>query len=151
MWFGDSTSNQALLFSPIFSQPAETTVPKFPNYTFPPANLSQPDAPTDAPSYTILIAPTSKNLTSLPQTTCAIQNVSDQVGNVVSQDMWLKGEDDGWRSQWLVSGLTPSTNYTTYIIQDNTILTSPAYFVTKSGEFNLHYPRLWKAITTSRD
>lgn len=42
----------------------------------------------------------------------------------------------GWRSQWIIEGLTPSTNYTVYVINNATSVSPPLYFSTKSCELS---------------
>lgn len=131
---GDTTANQAILFShPFLPPPIEQ--PAYPNYTLPPANVSAPDIPPFIPNFTLVIAPTSAQLSSLPQTACALLNTSS-TGSIVSNDPWLRGTE-GWRSQWLVDGLSPSINYTAYVIQDSLMVSGPIYFATKSGELFL--------------
>ena len=132
---GDTTSNQAILFSHTFlSVPAEK--PSYPNYTLAPANLSAPDIPSSIPNFTLVIAPTSAQLSSLPQTACALLNTSSSTGSIYSDEPWLRSSE-GWRSQWLIDGLSPSTNYTAYVIQDALQVSGPIYFTTKSGKFLL--------------
>ncbi|KAI6148887.1 stretch-activated Ca2+-permeable channel component-domain-containing protein [Pisolithus tinctorius] len=129
--FGDSTANQAILFSPPFA--FETTPePTYPNYSLPLANSSLPDAPP-SPTFDLVIAPLSAQLTSLPQTGCSLANVSS-TGTVELNNTWLRGSGD-WRSQWFVDGLSPDTNYTAYVIQDEVKVSGPIYFVTKSSSF----------------
>ena len=128
---GDTTSNQAILFSHPFL-PVPNEQPSFPNYTLPPANLSAPDIPSAIPNLTLVMAPTSAQLTTLPQTACALLNTSS-TGSINSNDPWLRSSV-GWRSQWLVEGLSPSTNYTAYVIQDTLKVSGPIYFATKSGK-----------------
>ena len=127
--FGDTTANQALLFSPPVSTDA-TPQPTYPNYTLPSANPSIPDAPI-SPSFDLVLAPLSAQLTSLPQTGCSLTNISSS-GTVKLNDLWYRGSDE-WRSQWLIDGLSSSTNYTAYVIQDHIKVSGPIYFVTKSG------------------
>ena len=38
----------------------------------------------------------------------------------------------GWRTQWVLEGLTPSTNYTVFIIENEETVSLPLYFTTKS-------------------
>ncbi|KAI6001327.1 hypothetical protein EDD15DRAFT_2516474 [Pisolithus albus] len=64
--FGDSSANQAILFSPPFAFETMTN-PTYPNYTLPPANSSLPEAPP-SPTFDLVLAPLSARLTSLPQT-----------------------------------------------------------------------------------
>lgn len=129
---GDTTANQAVLFSHVFL-PIPIEQPSFPNYTLLPANLSAPDIPSPLPNFTLVIAPTSAQLSSLPRTACALLNTSSSTGSIVSNDPWLRSSE-GWRSQWLVAGLSPSTNYTAYVIQDALKVSGPIYFTTKSGK-----------------
>ncbi|KAI6108570.1 stretch-activated cation channel Mid1, partial [Pisolithus croceorrhizus] len=129
--FGDSSANQAILFSPPFA--FETTMdPTYPNYTLPSANSSLPETPS-SPIFDLVFAPSSAQLTSLPQTGCSLANMSS-AGSVELNDAWLRGSGE-WRSQWFVGGLSPSTNYTVYVIQDQVKVSGPIYFVTKSSSF----------------
>ncbi|KAI0349820.1 hypothetical protein OH77DRAFT_1490121 [Trametes cingulata] len=137
----DTTSNQALVFSPPFDPPL-VQHPTFPNYTLPPANLSFPSAPSAPTNYTLLLAPTSvSKLTLLPQTACALRAAAPANGATlippsVSEGLWLR-DADGWRWQWLLNALGPRTNYTVFALQDGQLASSPpAYFVTKSPTFN---------------
>ncbi|KIK98385.1 hypothetical protein PAXRUDRAFT_134305 [Paxillus rubicundulus Ve08.2h10] len=130
--FGDATANQAIIFSPAF-YPASTEQPTYPNYTLPPANLSISDNPPAIPTFNLVIGPTSSQLSSFPQTACALLNTSS-TGSIISNGLWLR-DIDGWRSQWLVDGFSPSTNYTAYVIQDQVKVSGPIYFATKSAGF----------------
>ncbi|KAI0363272.1 hypothetical protein BV20DRAFT_1126382 [Pilatotrama ljubarskyi] len=137
----DTTSNQALVYSPPFDPPP-TQHPTFPNYTLPPANLSFPSPPSPPTNYTLLLAPTSiSNLTLLPQTACALKaaapaNGATLVPPSVSEGLWLR-DSGGWRWHWLLNALGPRTNYTVFALQDGQLASSPpAYFVTKSPTFN---------------
>ncbi|CAL1702382.1 unnamed protein product [Somion occarium] len=138
-FLGDTTSNQALLFSPAFGE-ASTSNPTYPNYTLPAANLSFPQGPSSPPNFTLIIVPTSSSsLASVPRTACAMSSVraADVLheGPAESEGLWLK-DQAGWRWQWLVNGLTPATNYTVYAMQDNSKVSSPINFVTKSASFD---------------
>ncbi|KAI0067521.1 hypothetical protein BV25DRAFT_1819850 [Artomyces pyxidatus] len=134
--FGDSTSNVALLYSPPFLPP-NPLQPIYPNYTLPPANLSLPTPPAStAPNFTLILAPASSRLSGQPQTACALRNLVSTAteGQVLKQQDWLRDED-GWRTEWLISGLTPLTNYSMYTIQDGTKVNGPVFFTTKSASF----------------
>ena len=139
-FFGDSTANEALLFSPPFHPPPPSPQPTFPNYTLPQANISLPPAPDpqNSPNFTLFLAPLSTGLTSLPQTACAIRAgvtsnaQAAQSAQVLAEQLWLR-DAQGWRKEWLVGQLTPLTNYSVYAIQDDTRLSGPMYFTTKSG------------------
>ncbi|KAJ8593761.1 hypothetical protein M405DRAFT_575375 [Rhizopogon salebrosus TDB-379] len=130
---GDTTNTEALIFSAAFSD-AESLHSSYPNYTLPLANLSTPSPPSSPPSFSLFIGPTSSGLASGPQTACGVQSASTSV-SVESNDFWLRG-NDGWRSQWLIGGLEPSTNYTAYVVQDQVNLSGPIYFTTKSPSFS---------------
>ncbi|KAI0031091.1 stretch-activated cation channel Mid1 [Vararia minispora EC-137] len=141
--FGDTTSNQALLFSPVFAA-ASIADPSYPNYTLPspqePFSSASPP-PADAQPYTLLISPTtpptgSQSLANVPQTACALRRAAvDRVnGTLASAQSWLRGPE-GWRTEWFVEGLVPNTNYTAYAIRGG-IVGGPSYFVTKSGSFS---------------
>ena len=139
-FFGDSTANEALLFSPPFLPPSPESQPTYPNYTLPEANISLPSAPSsqNSPNFTLFLAPLSAGLTALPQTACAVRaGVTNnaqaaQSAKVVAEQPWLR-DDLGWRTEWLVGQLTALTNYSVYAIQDGTRLSGPIYFTTKSG------------------
>ncbi|KAI0758644.1 stretch-activated cation channel Mid1 [Trametes elegans] len=138
---GDTTSNQALVFSPSFN-PVPLQQPNFPNYTLSPANLTFPPEPSSPVNYTLLVAPASQsNLTSLPRTVCALRaaapgNRGTLLPHETSEGLWLR-DSRGWRWQWIVNGLTPHTNYTVFALRDGQLASSaPVYMYTKSAAFN---------------
>lgn len=131
-FLGDTTSNQALLFSAPFS-PSVLQKPTYPNYTLPAANLSTLAPPT-SPNFTLIVALSSSSLlTSLPQTACMLSAQRSR-GTVRNQSLWLRDEE-GWRSQWFLEGLAPATNYTAYVVQDSRKVSGPMHFLTKSASF----------------
>ncbi|KAF7983107.1 hypothetical protein HWV62_24051 [Athelia sp. TMB] len=130
-FLGDTTSNQALLFSPSFA-PAPSEQPSWPQYTLPSANLSAPVAPSSS-NFTLLISPTSSNLAAVPQTGCRLRTTLSS-GNQQGGGSWLL-DGNGWRQQWLVDGLSPATNYTVFVIENNTTVSGPINIVTKSAAF----------------
>lgn len=138
---GDTTSNQVLLFSPVLANATPANSPTYPNYTLPPANLSLPSGDTSLlTGLSVFVAPTASLAKgSLPLTGCAMRD-SKTDGSIAmdakpsaDNGLWLKDDSDGWRFQWLISGLSSQTNYTAYVIQDGTKLSGPINFVTKSG------------------
>lgn len=134
-FFGDTTSNQALLFSPPF-QRIENIPPTYPNFTLPAANMSQPPLPSTFPNYTLFLSPTSSGFANDLQTGCFLstQNTS---GTISNESLWSRG-DEGFRTQWLLGGLSPSTNYTAFVLQqNNTKVSGPIFFATKSGQYFL--------------
>jgi calcium channel MID1 len=133
-WLGDSTSNLAIVYSPLLS-PSNTTEPEFPNYTLQAANATM-DTPSEAlnsTNFTFSIFPTSSSLDStVPKTGCALRAASGTVGKMVSDTLWQR-PGEGWRNEWLIGGLSPGTNYTMYSIINGTQISGPLYFTTKSG------------------
>ncbi|KAI0781647.1 stretch-activated Ca2+-permeable channel component-domain-containing protein [Irpex lacteus] len=144
-FLGDTTSNSALVFShPLsYSNTTHTEDPTYPNYVLPPANISIPQgAPALPIDATVFVAPTtSSDLGSLPRTGCAIRAAklkdSQRIDARPTPDngLWLR-DSAGWRWQWLLAGLTPLTNYTTYVVENGTKVSGPINFVTKSGSFS---------------
>jgi hypothetical protein len=134
-FLGDTTSNQALLFSPPFSNVNATPQPPtYPNYILPPANPPLPSLPqgVQAPNFTLVLDSTStSSLTTIPQTGCRLLAAPTPNMELALQP-WLRDED-GWRIRFLAQGLTPATNYTAYIVQSGTKVSGPIYFATKSG------------------
>jgi calcium channel MID1 len=130
-FFGDTTSNQAILFSTAF-QTIDIEKPTYPNYTLPAANMSQPDQPTNSPNLTVIITSTSSGLANKPQSGCFISS-QQSLGTIANESFWARDEN-GWRRQWLMGGLTPSTNYTAYVLQNTSKVSGPIFFATKSGK-----------------
>lgn len=81
-----------------------------------------------------------------PVTACSLRRIAGEQGGgqvlatvdsgngigVFEQSMVLRDEA-GWRTQWIVRGLTASTNYTAFVVQEGTKVSGPIYFATKSG------------------
>ncbi|KAK0447449.1 stretch-activated Ca2+-permeable channel component-domain-containing protein [Desarmillaria tabescens] len=138
---GDTTATQAIIFSPVFLE-ADSEVPTYPNYSLPSANLSIPTIPPTSNNFSLIFSETSGSspLTSKLQTGCALRS-QNSTGNIVNQTFWLPNED-GWRTQWIIDDLTPATNYTAYVIIDNTVVSGPMYFLTKSALESFSCPLL---------
>ncbi|THH03430.1 hypothetical protein EW145_g6263 [Phellinidium pouzarii] len=148
---GDTTANQALLFSPSFLAPSPAAEQAYPNYTLPLANLTFPDPPALPPNFTILIGPVSafpefdysQNAFSdgTPVTLCSLSirpnltALSGSFGSVQSPSLVLRNAD-GWRYQWLVDGLQPLTNYTVFTFENEGRVSGPINVVTKSASFS---------------
>jgi calcium channel MID1 len=142
--FGDTTSSQAIIFSAPFAD-APFDEPSYPNYTLPQGNLSAPPNIPTPPAQTLLVYPTS-NISSLVSRVnasfCAMVEIP---GNVAGSGKPLSTSDvlrdaDGWRTQWVLEGLTPSTNYTVFVISDEALVSPPLYISTKSCKGLLHQP-----------
>ena len=131
--FGDSTGNQATFFSPPFESIA-TTPPQFPNYTLPavqtPFSVSQPSS---TPQFALTLVETDLASGLLQRSSCALRATSSN-GTVKNQTSWIRNEVEGWRSKWLVEGLSPGTNYSAFVSWDGTKVSGPLYFTTKSGQ-----------------
>ncbi|KAF7760871.1 hypothetical protein Agabi119p4_10280 [Agaricus bisporus var. burnettii] len=132
--FGDSTNNQAILFSHPFAFPPPTPPPQFPNYTLPAANATLPDPPSSLPNLTLIVSQTSN--TPLLRTSCFLNSSAVKAeGKIINSSSWLRSPEDGWRIEYLLAGLEPQTNYTAFIIQDDYKVSGPIYFFTKSTSF----------------
>ncbi|KAF4565607.1 stretch-activated cation channel mid1 [Pleurotus pulmonarius] len=130
---GDTTSNQAILFSHVFSN-FTLDEPSYPNYTLPSANASAPTPPDISKfNFTMFLSPTS-TLPDIPKTGCALR-AQTSAGRIDREVPWLKDEE-GWRQQWFLTGLAPSTNYTAYMVQEGTRVSGPIMFATKSASFS---------------
>jgi calcium channel MID1 len=146
LYLGDSTSNEAILFSPALytsSPPA----PSYPNYTLPSANrtLSAPPSWLAASNFSLAIFPTSSSpISHKPLTGCALKAAANGTGNILNQTLWQR-DMETWRNEWLVGGLTPLTNYTVFSIVNGTRVSGPSYFETKSGKDPCTRSRLCKS------
>jgi calcium channel MID1 len=125
---GDTTANEALLFSPPFA-PFDVPQPTYPNYTLPAANMSQPPPPATTPNFNLTLFATPLQG---PRTACFLATQSG-VGKVAEKSLWAR-DPTGFRTQWLLSGLAPSTNYTAFVLQDASV-SGPIWLATKSGAF----------------
>lgn len=135
---GDTTSNQALFFSPPF-QSIPLDEPEYPNYVLPPVNISLTNA--KPPSQSVHVFQTSNissEILQAKQSACGITQVPGDVlsfgGHPLTTTVVLRDYTD-FRTQWVLEGLTPSTNYTAYVITSDSIVSGPLYFVTKSCKF----------------
>ncbi|CAG7850894.1 SubName: Full=Uncharacterized protein {ECO:0000313/EMBL:CCA68259.1} [Serendipita indica DSM 11827] len=150
--FGDSTSTSALLFSPPIPNTASDFVePTFPKYELPDKNLSSPSAPTEATSTnnTLVVFPTSLLInddgqfkTELTSSACYLQSLeasTNTTGSLnIATRLVLRNQEEGWRTQHIVQGLNPSTNYTFYVMStfgNQVLLSQPAFFKTKRDGF----------------
>ncbi|CAK5276060.1 unnamed protein product [Mycena citricolor] len=131
--FGDSTATQAILFSPSFAS-FDFVDPTYPNYTLSMENLTPPAPPPNPPNFRLIITPTSDALSALQQTSCALSSLKSS-GTVANQTLWSR-DTNAWRSQWMMTGLAASTNYTVFVIQDSFKVTRSIYFTTKSSSFS---------------
>ncbi|KAH6897652.1 calcium channel [Coprinopsis sp. MPI-PUGE-AT-0042] len=111
---GDTTANQAILFSQAFAIPPPRR-PTYPNYTM---------DPTDLPAGE-----------DYPRSSCFLASQSQiDTGDLTLEDSPWHRDEEGWRMQYIVRGLTPATNYTAYILESAKVL-GPIFFATKSAAF----------------
>ena len=130
--FGDSTGNQAIFFSPPFEN-IGVTLPSFPNYTLPSAQTPfSASQPSSTHQFALTLVETSSASGLLRRSSCALK-ATNSTGTVKNQTNWIRDEAEGWRSKWIVEGLTPGTNYSAFISRDGIKVSGPLYFTTKSG------------------
>jgi len=142
LYLADTTSTQSLLFSPLLlasPQPQSS----YPNYTLPPAVMVPPAIPEFSLSNPdLLIIPTGSSPTGsgLDNSLCAALNANITTGALGSANLvvnatteWMAiGDEEGYRTYWVIGGLMPSSNYTAYYYEPITrTLSQPIWFTTK--------------------
>ncbi|KAG8898738.1 stretch-activated cation channel mid1 [Tulasnella sp. 403] len=138
---GDTTSTQAIIFSPPFASVDLGEKPQWPNYTLPSLRPEFTPPPFTPPSG-IIILPTPANLSSLPfsRSACALRQIPETVQSQlqynISMANLVRDPQVGWQVEFLVpQGLTPSTNYSVWLLQGPKI-SGPLYMLTKSAGFS---------------
>ena len=134
--FGDSTSNQAIIFSPVLAPPPPLDTPTYPNFTFLSANPSPPTPSISGsmPNTKLIVSSTVDR--PLLRTACFLNSSRvPATGTIVNSSLWLRDPEDGWRTEWSLSDLNPRTNYTAFVVQDARKVSGPIFFVTKSASF----------------
>ena len=146
---GDTTSNSALLFSPLLLSSPHSQ-PSYPNYTLPPNQLILPDFPgianltsLSATSLLILVPTTSSPTTDgLDNSLCAVQSASTSTGALAdpthmllnATPSWMDvGGEEGFRTLFVVGGLIAETNYTAWMVDENGGMSTPICLATKEG------------------
>nr|KIR84607.1 calcium channel [Cryptococcus tetragattii IND107] len=95
---------------------------------------------------TLIVIPTnsSPTFTGLDYSICAINAASANnsvsgVDNTILKSVqpeWMTvGEEQGFRSYWVLGDLTEQGNYTAWVSDDKGVLSQPAWFTTKSADF----------------
>lgn len=136
--FGDTTATQALIFSsPFLDAPREEVT--YPNYVLPPANSSIPDSVPTPPTQNLLVYKTANISSLVGLLNASFCAMAELPGNQIAPSRPLTSstvlrDSTGWRTQWLLEGLAPSTNYTIFIVQDQALVSPPLYLSTKSGK-----------------
>ena len=157
LYLGDTTSTQSLLFSPLLLASPQPQ-PTYPNYTLPPAFMVPPAVPEFGFSnLNLLIIPTGSSPTGsgLDNSHCAALNANITTGALGSSNLvvnatteWMAiGDEEGYRTYWVIGGLMPSSNYTAYYFEPITqTLSQPIWFSTKQCMFPSH---LHNSLTNS--
>jgi calcium channel MID1 len=109
----------------------------YPNYTFQETTPFVPPLPSSMePNATLLLFPTANaNATVwLTNSACAL---TSKLGGVITTTATrtVYRDSNGWRRQWFVDGLSASTNYTAYVVEDGARVSGPSYLRTKSDSF----------------
>jgi calcium channel MID1 len=142
LYLGDTTPTQSLLFSPLLL-PAPQSQPTYPNYTLPPAQLRIPPLPAFSfPQLDLLVIPTGSSPTQagLDNSLCAALNANVSTGALGHRNLavnatteWMSvGDEEGYRTYWVIDGLLPSSNYTAWFFEPGTrTLSQPIWFTTK--------------------
>ncbi|KIM29726.1 hypothetical protein M408DRAFT_328587 [Serendipita vermifera MAFF 305830] len=147
--YGDAASTSALVFSePISDTAIPFKEPDYPRYDLPSPNPPAPSPPdsTRSSNSTLIVIPTSsllsadgRSTSTLTSSSCFLQSLAaGNTGPTITPSLVLRSQEEGWRTQFLVDGLQPSTNYTFYTLTaqgSGTRLSAPAYFKTKSAAF----------------
>lgn len=144
-FLGDTTQSSVLLFSPVLLQ--ESIVePLFPNYSLPKAEVDLPqwdEADTVTKNTRFVILPTNLSPVAmgLGNSIAAIDKVVRDHNLTVlnatsSGTQWMNLESlDGFRYWGFFQGLQPETNYTAWMVEQDTFIKSePSWFATKERE-----------------
>ncbi|KAL1405281.1 stretch-activated cation channel mid1 [Vanrija albida] len=143
---GDTTSSSVLLFSPVLLHES-IAEPQYPNYTLPKAEVDLPqwdEADTVTRNTRFVILPTELSPASvgLGNSIAAIDKVVRDrnltlLNATRSGTQWMNVENfDGFRYWGYFQGLQPETNYTAWLVEDNTFIKSePSWFATKEATF----------------
>ncbi|WWC90056.1 uncharacterized protein L201_004988 [Kwoniella dendrophila CBS 6074] len=159
-FLGDTTSTQALIFSPLLyaSLPYEPTYPNYtlpaPQLTFTPLNDLSPESLISgntslSNNLTLYVVPTTSNSSptsnQLDYSTCAISLSVNQTGSLAEKIITksdseepqysMINDEEGYRHYWTIGGLSPSNNYTAWIKDDQGTWLSPIWFTTKPDSF----------------
>ncbi|WWC61161.1 uncharacterized protein I303_103741 [Kwoniella dejecticola CBS 10117] len=157
-YLGDTTSNQALIFSPLLYSYSEAE-PSYPNYTLPSAQLPlvpindlSPDSLVSgntslSENLTLYVVPTSSDnsptTNQLEYSQCAISLAVNTTGSL-AEKVIVRTEEPQWstvdslagyRQYWVIGGLEAGTNYTTWLKDQNGVWSGPIWFNTKAASF----------------
>lgn len=153
-FFGDSTADSAMIFSPLLLVSPQTQ-PTYPNYTLPLAQMVFPSYSSAASSSTgdfnedvsVIVVPTSNSPTTqgLGQSQCAVQAANTTSGRAGSETLiyntttpqWTAlDSEEGFRTTWVVGQLdNGATNYTAFVVDSGGTMSQPMWFTTKEADF----------------
>ncbi len=140
---GDTTSTQAIVFSPSWMVLQDRPIQTWPNYTLPAINTSYPLPPQQSiPPSSLLILATPNSLSSFPlfNSACALRQqavvAATQAAYNATASSLVRDPAIGWQTEFYIpTGLQPSMNYSVWITQGPKIA-GPIYILTKSASFS---------------
>ncbi|GAA5839185.1 hypothetical protein JCM9279_002620 [Rhodotorula babjevae] len=109
------------------------------------------DKPADAdaaaaPGWQVLVAPTEPHAFALGRSQCAVRAAMQRAVGRANASATTRGYGGGTRTQFVVDGLEPATNYTAWLVANETMdggaaggenqtrVWDPSFFATKSGD-----------------
>ncbi|KAG8924981.1 stretch-activated cation channel mid1 [Tulasnella sp. 418] len=136
---GDTTSSIAIVLSPPFHA-SRRLEPIYPNYTLPHVTPDERPPTSSEPDTALIVLKTPETVSSIPlyRSACALRQqlqTPQGIGRVAANaSLVLRDPEVGWRTEFIIQDLSPSTNYTVFITQGPKI-SGPLYFLTKSPNF----------------
>ncbi|GAA5891476.1 hypothetical protein JCM8208_007295 [Rhodotorula glutinis] len=103
------------------------------------------DAPA-APDWQVLVAPTEPHAFALGRSQCAVRAAMQRAVGRANASATTRGYGGGTRTQFVVDGLEPGTNYTAWLVANETMaggaaggenqtrVWDPSFFATKNGD-----------------
>jgi calcium channel MID1 len=121
---------------------APQSQPTYPNYTLPPAEFPIPALPEfSLPGLDLIVIPTTSSPSSqgLDYSVCAVKNANVFTGSVGVQNIVVNattewsavGNEEGYRTYWVIGGLSPGSNYTAWFMDGQKMMSEPIWFTTK--------------------
>ncbi|GJN93758.1 hypothetical protein Rhopal_006815-T1 [Rhodotorula paludigena] len=98
---------------------------------------------TPPAGYDILVAPTQPHALALGRSRCALRDAHARAAGSANASTTTRGYGGGERTQFLVEGLQRASNYTAWLVQNETVadgganqtrVWDPVFFATKSGD-----------------
>ena len=113
------------------------------NYTA--AARDEPDVVAAAPDWQVIVAPTEPHAFALGRSQCAVRAAMQRAVGRANASATTRGYGGGTRTQFVIDGLEPATNYTAWLVANETMVGGtageenqtrvwdPSFFATKSG------------------